>query len=340
MDHRLLAGTGVRLGTISLGTMMFGRGVNDDVEECTQMIHRALEAGINHIDTADGYGRGDAERIVGNALAGGRREQVVLATKCYFPRGHDVNERGGSRRWIRQAADASLQRLQTDRIDLFYLHRLDPDADLEESLMALEDLVRQGKILYVGTSGASGSQLVEAQWAAQRRNWTRPVAEQVHYSALARAAEGDILPTCRRHRIGAIVYGPLNGGWLADKYRRDTAPAPGSRAAQQFYSSGWWDRTRPEVDRKFDIITRLKSIAGAAGLTLPELAVGFVKGHPAVTSVLIGPRTLGQLTQLLTCADIDLSPDVRAAVDAVVPPGVDVDPTNFVGVGPESDSPV
>jgi aryl-alcohol dehydrogenase-like predicted oxidoreductase len=318
--------------------MMFGRGANGDAEECTRMIHRALDAGINHIDTADGYGKGASERIVGAATAGSRRAHVVIATKCFFPGGPDVNERGGSRRWIRRAAELSLQRLQTDYIDLFYLHRLDADTDIDESLMALEDLVRQGKVLYIGTSGATGSQLVESQWAAQRRNWTRPVAEQTHYSMLARAADYDVLPTCRRHNIGAIVYGPLNGGWLADKYHRDTAPPPQSRAARQFYSSAWWDRNRPEVDRKFDLITQLRAVAHDAGLTLPQLAVGFAKAHPAVTSVLLGPRTPDQLEDLLTCADIDLAPDVLAAIDAIVPPAVDVDPTNFVRVGPASEA--
>jgi len=332
MNHRLLARTGVRLSALSLGTMMFGRGVNENAGECTKMLHRALDAGINHIDTADGYGMGESERIVGTALAGGRRDHVVLATKCFFPRGPDVNERGGSRRWIRRAAEASLQRLQTEYIDLFYLHRLDPDTDIDESLMALEDLVRQGKVLYVGTSGASGSQLVECQWAAHAQRSTRPVAEQTHYSLLARASEDDVLPTCRRHSIGVIVYGPLNGGWLADKYRRDEPPPPESRAAHQFFSRAWWDRSRPEVDRKFDIVAALRSIAADAGLTLPQLAVGFVMAHPAVTSVLVGPRTPAQLDQLLTCADVVLSPDLLAAIDEVVPPRTDVDPTNFVVV--------
>jgi aryl-alcohol dehydrogenase-like predicted oxidoreductase len=331
MNHRLLARTGVRLSALSLGTMMFGRGVNDNVDECTRIINRSLDAGINHIDTADGYGMGESERIVGAAIAR-RRDDVVLATKCFFPRGPDVNERGGSRRWIRRAAEASLRRLQTEYIDLFYLHRLDPDTDIDESLAALEDLVRQGKILYVGTSGASGSQLVECQWAAREQRRTRPVAEQTHYSLLARASEYDVLPTCSRHDIGAIVYGPLNGGWLADKYRRDEPPPPESRAAQQFFSRTWWDRSRPEVDRKFDIVAELRSIAHDAGLTLPQLAVGFVLAQPAVTSVLIGPRTQEQLAQLLTCAEVELSQETRAAIDHVVPPWSDVDPTNFLVV--------
>jgi aryl-alcohol dehydrogenase-like predicted oxidoreductase len=332
VQYRLLARTGVRLSAVSLGTMMFGRGVNDDVDECTEIIHRSLDAGINHIDTADGYGMGESERIVGSAIAGKRRDDVVLATKCFFPRGPDVNERGGSRRWIRRAAEASLRRLQTDYIDLFYLHRLDPDTDIDESLMALDDLVRQGKILYVGTSGASGSQLVECQWAAREHRCTRPVAEQTHYSILSRASEYDVLPTCSRHTIGVIVYGPLNGGWLADKYRRDAPPPPDSRAAQQFFSRTWWDRSRAEVDRKFDVVAELRSIAHDAGLTMPQLAVGFVKAHPAVTSVLLGPRTPGQLDELLTCAEIELSPDTRAAIDHVVAPQSDVDPTNFLVV--------
>jgi aryl-alcohol dehydrogenase-like predicted oxidoreductase len=332
MQHRLLARTGVRLSVISLGTMMFGRGVNENVDECTEIIHRSLDAGINHIDTADGYGQGESERIVGSAIAGRRRDDVVLATKCFFPRGPDVNQRGGSRRWIRRAVEASLQRLQTDHIDLFYLHRLDPDTDIDESLMALDDLVRQGKILYAGTSGASGSQLVEGQWAGREHGRARPVAEQTHYSILSRASEYDVLPTCSRHNIGVIVYGPLNGGWLADKYRRDAPPPLDSRAARQFFSPAWWDRSRAEVDRKFDMVAELRSIAHDAGLSLVQLAVGFVTAQPAVTSVLIGPRTPEQLDQLLACAEIELSPDTRAAIDHVVPPNSDVDPTNFLVV--------
>ena len=319
------------MSTLSLGTMMFGRGGNENIDECTEMIRRSLDAGINHIDTADGYGAGQSERIVGAALAG-RRDDVVLATKCFFPRGPDVNQRGGSRRWIKRAAEASLQRLGVEYIDLFYLHRLDPDTDIDESLTALEDLVRQGKVLYVGTSGASGSQLVECQWAAREQRCTRPVAEQAHYSLLARAAEYDVLPTCRRHRIGVIVYAPLNGGWLAGKYQREAPPPPESRAAREFYSRTWWDRSRPEVDRKFDMVAALGSIADEAGLTLPQLALGFVMAHPAVTSVLIGPRTPEQLEQLLMGADIALSPDTLAAIDHVVAPGSDIDPTNFVVV--------
>lgn len=332
MEHRLLGRTGVRFSALSLGAMMFGRGGNTDADECVRMVHRALDAGCNHIDTADGYGGGDSERIVGRAIAGARREHVLVATKCFFPRGRDVNQRGGSRRWIMRAAEASLRRLGTDHIDLYYLHRLDPDTDTDESLAAMDDLVRQGKVGYVGTSGASGSQLVECQWAAREHGVTRPTAEQAHYSILSRAAEHDVLPTCARHRIGAVVYGPLNGGWLAGKYRREEAPPPGSRAAQRFFSAGWWDRDRPEVDRKFDLVDRLQVIATEAGLSLPQLAVGFVLAHPAVTSVLAGPRTPEQLEGMLAGADVVLGPDVLAAIDEVVAPGVDVDPTNFLVV--------
>lgn len=332
MEHRLLARTGVRFSELSLGAMMFGRGGNTDADECVRMIERALDAGVNHIDTADGYGGGDSERIVGRAIAGARREHVLVATKCYFPRGRDVNQRGGSRRWIMRAAEASLRRLGTEHIDLFYLHRLDPDTDVDESLRALDDLVRQGKVGYAGTSGASGSQLVECQWAARDHGVVRPVAEQAHYSILSRAAEHDVLPTCVRHKVGAIVYGPLNGGWLAGKYRRDAPPPEGTRAAQGFFSAGWWDRTRPEVDRKFDLVDRLQEIAAGAGLTLPQLAVGFVLAHPAVTSVLIGPRTPEQLDGMLATAGVTLDAGVLAAIDAVVAPGVDVDPTNFLVV--------
>lgn len=331
MEHRLLGRTGVSVSVLGLGAMMFGRGVNEDVDECTQIIRRAIDAGINHIDTADGYGRGDSERIVGQAITG-RRDEVVVATKCFFPKSRDVNERGGSRKWILRAAEGSLGRLGTEYIDLYYLHRLDPDTDIDESLSAMDDLVRQGKVRYVATSGAFGSQLVECQWAAQRLRVARPVAEQAHYSALSRAAEHDVLPTCARHGVGVFVYGPLNGGWLAGKYHRGEPPPAGSRAAQQFYAREWWDRARPEVDRKFALVDELRSIAIDAGVSLPQLAIGFAKAHPAVTSVLIGPRTLDQLDGMLGCADVEVAADVLAAIDRVVAPGVDVDPSNFLVV--------
>jgi aryl-alcohol dehydrogenase-like predicted oxidoreductase len=331
MDHRLLARTGVRISELGLGAMMFGRGGNTDEAECAEIVRRCLDAGINHVDTADGYGAGQSERILGRALAD-RRDDVVVATKCYFPKGPDVNQRGGSRRWIVRACEASLRRLGTDRIDLYYLHRLDPDAECEESLAAMDQLVRQGKVLYVGTSGARGSELVECQWAARSRGLTRPVAEQTQYSALSRAVEHDVLPTCERHHVGAVVYGPLNGGWLTGRYRRDEAPPPGSRAATQFFDPRWWDRDRPEVDAKFDLVDRLSAVAEEAGLTLVQLAVGFTLAHPAVTSVLVGPRRLDQLDALLACAGVRLDDEVLAAVDAVVPAGVDVDPTNMVTV--------
>jgi aryl-alcohol dehydrogenase-like predicted oxidoreductase len=325
---RALGSSGIMVGEISLGAMMFGRGGNEDRAECIAMIHRALDAGVNLIDTADGYGRGDSERIIGEAL-GARRDDVVVATKCSYPIGRDPNRQGGSRRWIVRAVEASLRRLAMDHVDILQLHRIDPNADHDESLAALDDLVRAGKVRSVGTSGATASELVELQWTSRRRRLVRPVVEQAHYSAFARDIERSVLPACERHRIGVLVYGPLNGGWLAGKYRRDEAPAPGSRAAKGFVDAAWWDDARPEVRRKYDLVEALASLAAEAGTTLSGLALGFALAHPAVTSLLVGPRTPAQLEPLLEPPPV-LDADTLDAIDALVAPGTDVDPANFV----------
>jgi aryl-alcohol dehydrogenase-like predicted oxidoreductase len=320
------------VSVLSLGAMMFGPGGNRDDAECAAMIHRALDAGVNLIDTADGYTGGESERIVGRALAGGRRDDVLVATKCYFPRGTDPNRRGGSRRWIVQACEESLRRLGTDRIDLYQLHRLDPDVDLDESLGAMSDLVRAGKVLAVGTSGAAAPDLVTAQWCARTGGHVRPVAEQSPYSVFVRAPERTLLPACQRHRIGVLVYGPLNGGWLSGKYRADTPPPEGSRAAKRFYDPGWWDRERPEVQRKLALLAELDLLARGVGVPLADLALAFVLAHPAVTSAIVGPRTPAQLDAALAAADLRLDDHVLDRLDALVAPGTDVDPTDLVVV--------
>jgi aryl-alcohol dehydrogenase-like predicted oxidoreductase len=332
MEHRVLGGSGIRVAALSLGAMMFGPGGNRDEAECASMIHRALDAGVNLIDTADGYTGGESERIVGRALAGGRRDEVVVATKCYFPRGKDPNRRGGSRRWIVQACEQSLQRLGTDRIDLYQLHRLDPRVDVDESLGAMSDLVRAGKVLAVGTSGAAPHDLVTAQWRARAGGHVRPVAEQSPYSVFVRAPERALLPACLRHRVGVLVYGPLNGGWLSGKYRADAPPPAGSRAATRFYDPGWWDRERPEVQRKLALLAELEVLAGEVGVALADLALAFVLAHPAVTSAIVGPRTPAQLDSALAAADLRLDDDVLDRLDALVTPGTDVDPTDLLVV--------
>jgi aryl-alcohol dehydrogenase-like predicted oxidoreductase len=332
MEHRTLGGSGLQVSALSLGAMMFGPGGNRDETECIAMVHRALDAGVNLIDTADGYTGGESERLVGRAIQGTRRDGVLVATKCYFPRGEDPNRRGGSRRWIVRACDESLRRLDTDRIDLYQLHRLDPRSDVDESLGAMSDLVRAGKVLAVGTSGAAAHDVVGVQRRAVAGGHVRPIAEQSPYSVFVRAPERSLLPACRRHGVGVLVYGPLNGGWLSGKYRAGVAPPAGSRAAKSFYDAQWWDRERPEVQRKLALIEQLLVLADAHGLALADLALAFVLAHPAVTSAIVGPRTPEQLDAALAAADLRLDDDVLDRIDALAAPGTDVDPTDLVVV--------
>jgi aryl-alcohol dehydrogenase (NADP+) len=329
MEYRTLGRSGVQVGAIALGTMMFGRGGNRDADECVRMVHRSIDAGINLFDTADGYGLGDSEEILGRAVAG-RRDHAIVASKCFFPRGDDRNRRGGSRRWIMQACDESLRRLGLDHIDLYQLHRLDPDTDREESLGALTDLVRAGKVRMVGTSAANAHEIVELMWVAERSQTVRPVSDQPMYSIFTRAIERAVLPACQRYGVGTIVYGPLNGGWLTGKYSRDAPPDAGTRAARGFVSKQWWDFERAEIQRKFDVVDALQALAHQAGIALSHLALAFTLAHPGVTAAIIGPRTTAQLDDLLAGADVRLDADVLDRIDALVAPGTDVDPANEV----------
>jgi aryl-alcohol dehydrogenase-like predicted oxidoreductase len=313
--------------------MMFGRGGNRDADECVRMIHRSIDSGVNLFDTADGYGLGDSEEILGRALAG-RRDHAIVATKCYFPRGHDPNRQGGSRRWITQACDESLRRLGLDHIDLYQLHRIDPNTDLEESLGALTDLVRAGKVRMIGTSAVAAHEVVELHWAAERAQAVRPVCEQPMYSIFTRAVERGVLPACQRYGVGTIVYGPLNGGWLTGKYTRDTPPESGTRAARRFVTEQWWDFERDEIRRKFDLVDELQLLAQQVDVSLTQLALAFTLAHPGVTAAIIGPRTPAQLDELLTAADVRLTTDVLDRIDELVAPGTDVDPANAISVDP------
>jgi aryl-alcohol dehydrogenase-like predicted oxidoreductase len=335
MEYRTLGRSGVQVSALGLGTMMFGRGGNPDEAACGRMVHRSLDAGINLFDSADGYGLGDSERILGAALvASGRRDEAIVATKCYFPsrdgNRRDPNRRGGSRRWIMRACDESLRRLGLDHIDLYQLHRLDPSADWDESLGAMTDLVGAGKVAMIGTSGTAAWQQVELARLAQTRGHLAPVSEQPPYSILTRGIERTLLPTCARYGVGVICYGPLNGGWLTGKYRRDSAPDEGTRASRSFFSQAWWDRSREEVQQKFDVLEALESLAAEAGVSLAHLAVAFTLAHPALTSAIIGPRTEAQLEDLLAGADVRLGGDVLDAIDRLVPPGTDLDASDFL----------
>jgi aryl-alcohol dehydrogenase-like predicted oxidoreductase len=331
VEIRTLGGSGLRVSVYALGAMSFGRLGNTDHDDCARIVHRALDAGINLVDTADVYSAGESEEIVGRALAG-RRDDVVLATKCFWPMGDDPNRRGLSRRWIVRACEESLRRLGTDWIDVYYLHKPDPATDLEESLGAMSDLVHQGKVRTVGMSTFPADAIVEAQWVAARRNLERPRAEQPPYSILARHVERDVLPACQRYGMGVLVWGPLNSGWLTGKYRRDAGLPAGSRATRWQPSGGRaFDEGRSEVRAKLDVLDGLAGVADEAGVSLAHLALAFTVEHPAVSSTILGPRTGDQLDDLLAAADLRLDADVLDAVDALVPPGTDLDPACDTG---------
>jgi aryl-alcohol dehydrogenase-like predicted oxidoreductase len=324
MEYRPLGRTGVSVSQMCLGAMMFGAFGNSDHEDAIKIIHRALDAGINVIDTADGYSAGESEEILGEALAGGRRGSVVLAVKFGPPFDGDPNHRGASRRWITEGVEGSLRRLRTDWIDLYQVGVPDPRTDIDETLEALSDLVRAGKIRYFGASKVPASQIVEAQWTADRRGHGRFRTEQPPYSMLTRAIEYDLLPTCLRHGMGVMAYSPLAGGWLSGKYRkgRDVS-GPGSAARAR--RGGRYDAADPANAAKLDAADALGALADEAGLTLIQMAVGFAIRHPAVTSAIIGPRTMEHLDGYLAADGIELSTDVLDRIDRIVPPAVTID---------------
>jgi aryl-alcohol dehydrogenase-like predicted oxidoreductase len=323
MDYRTLGRTGVKVSPLCLGAMMFGDWGNKDHDESIRIIHRALDAGINFIDTADVYSRGESEEIVGKALAGGRRDHVVLATKVHGTMGEDPNEFGNSRRWIVREVENSLRRLQTDWIDLYQIHRPEADTDVDETLGALSDLVHAGKVRYIGSSTFPASQIVEAQWVAERRGRERFVSEQPPYSILVREIEKDVLPTCQRHGMGVIPWSPLAGGWLSGRYRAGE-DVPESHRANRI--PGRYDMSLPGNQRKLEAADALAKLAEEAGMTLIELALAFVIRHPAVTAAIIGPRTMEHLESQLTAAEIELSEELLDRIDEIVPPGVNVNP--------------
>ncbi|MCU1393929.1 MAG: aldo/keto reductase [Ilumatobacteraceae bacterium] len=324
MQFNKLGRTGLEVSSQCLGAMMFGAFGNTDHDDCTAIIHRALDAGINFIDTADMYSGGESEEIVGKAIAG-RRDELVIATKCFNNMGGGRNRRGGSRHWIMRAVEDSLRRLGTDHIDLYQVHRHDWDTDLDDTLGALSDLVHQGKVRYLGSSSFPADWIVEAQWTAERRNRERFVCEQPQYSIFARSTEETVLPACQRHGMGVIPWSPLAGGWLTGKYRRN-APAPaGSRyGGAGAFRGGRTIETDPNAAVRFDVVEQLSAIADAAGISLTHLSLGFVAEHPAITSTIIGPKTMDQLDDLLGGADVRLDQASLDAIDKVVKPGRDM----------------
>ena len=316
MRHRQLGNTDFQVSVLGLGTMMFGSWGNPDLPACSHIVDTAIDAGINLIDTADIYDDGRSEEILGKCLAG-RRDQVVLATKFGNPMHGDTEQSGGSRRWVLRAVEESLRRLDTEWIDVYQMHRPDPDTPIEETLGALDELVQSGKIRAVGTSTFPSKGLEEAQWAAQRAGYVSPSSEQPHYSLLARHVERDVLPTCQRHGIGVVTWAPLNGGWLTGKYLASTPP-PGSRAERE---PEHFDFGSPYHQRKARAVAGLQIVAQEEGLTLPPLALCFVLEHPAITSALVGPRTVEQLGDLLGAENISLTSKAIDRIDDLVKPG-------------------
>ncbi|GIF98106.1 aldo/keto reductase [Catellatospora citrea] len=325
VDHRPFGRTGVQLSSLTLGAMNFGQRGNPDHEDGIRIIHRALDEGINAVDTADVYSHGESEQIVGKALAGGRRDDVFLATKFHGQVGEHPHHRGNSRRWIFRAVENSLRRLDTDWIDLYQVHRPEPDTDFDETLGALSDLVRQGKIRYIGTSTFEPSAIVEGQWIAQQRGRERVVSEQPPYSILARGIEREVLPVAQRHGLAVIPWSPLAGGWLSGRHRPGL-DAVISRRADRFPAR--FDPALPANATKLAAVAELTALADEAGLSLIHLAIAFVLQHPAVTSAIIGPRTLAHLESQLGAAKVTLSPEVLDRIDAIVPPGTTLNPAD------------
>ncbi|MFR0355553.1 aldo/keto reductase [Streptomyces sediminimaris] len=319
MRYRTLGRTGVQVSSLALGAMNFGRIGRTTQDEATAVVDAALEAGINVIDTADMYGDGESEEMVGKAIAG-RRDDIVLATKAGMPMGDERNHQGSSRRWLVTELDNSLRRLGVDHVDLYQIHRWDPRTGDEETLSALTDLQRAGKIRYFGSSTFPAYRIVQAQWAAREHHLSRYVTEQPSYSILQRGVESHVLPVAEEYGLGVLVWSPLASGWLSGAIR-EGREITGNRAAlmpQRF------DTSVPANRARLDAVERLAAVADEAGLTLIQLALGFVTAHPAVTSALIGPRTLDHLRSHLAAADTVLSADVLDAVDAIVAPGTDL----------------
>ncbi|MYV57138.1 aldo/keto reductase [Streptomyces sp. SID3212] len=312
MQYRTLGRTGIKVSPYALGTLMFASTIgNADHDDSIRVIHRALDAGINFVDTADAYG--DSEDVVGKALKG-RRDHVVLTTKVSRPMGQDPNQQGTSRRWIITAVENSLRRLRTDYIDLYQIHRVDPTTDIEETLSALTDLIRSGKVRAIGSSNTPASDIVEAQWVAERRSLERFRTEQPAYSLLNRGIEREVLPVVQRYGMGALVWGPLAQGLLTGRVRKNEEN--GLRRAGLF--------KHLTDERRIDVVEQLIPVAEEAGMPLTHLATAFAIAHPGVTSAIIGPRTMAHLDDLLAGLDVTLTDEILDRIDAIVPPGTDV----------------
>jgi aryl-alcohol dehydrogenase-like predicted oxidoreductase len=337
MRYRTLGRTGMSVSPLCLGAMMFGTWGNRDHDESIRIIHRALDAGINFIDTADVYSAGESEEITGKALAGGRRDDVILATKCHFPvnglppsantgRSIPPNSSGSSRRHIIKACEDSLRRLKTDWIDLYQIHRPDPTTDVDETLGAFSDLVHQGKIRAFGSSTFPADEIIEAQWVAERRGRERFQCEQPPYSIFVRGIERDVLPAVQRYGMGCIVWSPLNAGWLTGRYRKETGVDMTSGRAARIPAR--FDPSLPGNQRKLELVDELAALADKAAVPMAHMAIAFTLEHPGVTSAIIGPRTMEQLETLLGSDEVRLDRDVLDCIDELVPPGTNLNPSD------------
>jgi len=320
MNYNNLGTTGIKVSPLCLGAMMFGAWGNPDHDDSVRIIHRALDAGINFIDTADVYSAGESEVIVGKALASIDRSRVVLATKVHGTMGDDPNAQGNSRRWIMAECENSLRRLGTDYIDLYQIHRPDESVDIDETLGALSDLVHAGKIRNFGSSTFPAHQIVEAQWVAQRRGRERFMTEQPPYSMLVRGIERDVLPVAQQYGMGVLPWSPLAGGWLSGRF--GVGQDNTSRRAARI--PGRYDLSLPANQVKLEAVTKLAALAAENSLTLIDMAIAFVLEHPAVSSAIIGPRTMDQLESQLGASDVRLTREIMDAIDAIVPPGTNV----------------
>ncbi|WP_290060905.1 aldo/keto reductase [Amycolatopsis solani] len=319
MQYRTLGRTGVQVSTLALGAMNFGAIGRTTQDEATAIVDAALEGGINLIDTADMYGQGESEVMVGQAIKG-RRDDLVLATKAAMPMGDERNHQGSSRRWLHRALDDSLRRLDVDHVDLYQVHRWDPRTSDEETLSALTDLQRAGKIRAFGSSTFPAYRIVQAQWAAREHHLTRYATEQPSYSILQRGIEAHVLPVTQEYGLGVLAWSPLASGWLSGAVRagQEISTNRSQVLPQRF------DLTDPANQARLDAVEKLAKLADQADLSLIQLALGFVTAHPGVTSALIGPRTLGHLKSQLEAADTVLTADVLDEIDAIVAPGVDL----------------
>jgi aryl-alcohol dehydrogenase-like predicted oxidoreductase len=324
MKYRTLGRTGIQVSPYCLGAMMFGAMGNPDHDDSIRIIHRALDAGINFVDTADAYSHGESEEIVGKALKG-RRDDVVLASKVHYPMGEGPNRRGNSRRWIMAEVENSLRRLQTDHLDLYQVHRPDPTVDLEETLSALSDLIHTGKVRAIGASSFPASEIVEAQWVAERRGLERFRTEQPPYSIVNRGIEREVLPVCQRYGMGALVWSPLGQGLLTGRFRK-------GQQTDTHRSGGMPQHFADE--RKLDVVEQLVPLAEKAGLPMTHLAMAFAIAHPGVTSAIIGPRTMEQLDDLLAGVEVTLDDEVLDRIDEIAPPGTDAGPNDVAYTPP------